>query len=395
MRHILPWCRPVIPFLGMTMTLLCCWSYFSTFRKTIVLRQWCNCNTTDDTSCQSCRWDVVHTFCVVFFGANIIGHYLWCAFLSPGFVMKDEKDQGDSSSNNHVNRSGELDSEIEKIRETEMEFGGCCFVTSKINLKSERDRSSKYSRQCFDNSNEKELSGSETNPLVRIIYHPSPDTTECTKCHHQRPPRSHHCKVCKRCILEYDHHCPWVNNCIGYNNYREFILLLVYIISGAAYGCSLIGHDFFRMMWKRVQLHGFNLRGSVHGTGLLDLPLPWVLWREYRLNGKIDEDVVLRAAFPFMLAIATAMLCILVGHVKLIIAGYTTVEKLSCPDEDSIRENTTEDAVTFILKNTFDRGPKKNFQKIMGTSLVRLVIPLPFYPDPLLRQPYGQISKDR
>lgn len=43
-------------------------------------------------------------------------------------------------------------------------------------------------------------------------------TKTCKKCNSVKPPASHHCGVCQRCIARMDHHCPWVNNCVGFKN---------------------------------------------------------------------------------------------------------------------------------------------------------------------------------
>ena len=32
----------------------------------------------------------------------------------------------------------------------------------------------------------------------------------CGQCQTFKPPMSHHCRICNRCISRMDHHCPWV-----------------------------------------------------------------------------------------------------------------------------------------------------------------------------------------
>eukprot|EP01053_Blabericola_migrator_P007965 Blabericola_migrator_1__7964@NODE_4085_length_1339_cov_404_020440_g2522_i0_p1_GENE_NODE_4085_length_1339_cov_404_020440_g2522_i0NODE_4085_length_1339_cov_404_020440_g2522_i0_p1_ORF_typecomplete_len303_score9_18DHHC/PF01529_20/9_9e02DHHC/PF01529_20/9_4e34UPF0121/PF03661_13/8_2e02UPF0121/PF03661_13/0_61_NODE_4085_length_1339_cov_404_020440_g2522_i03961304 len=50
-----------------------------------------------------------------------------------------------------------------------------------------------------------------------------------------RIPRVHHCSACKQCIKRLDHHCPWVNGCVGEENYHYFIVFLVWAILGSTY----------------------------------------------------------------------------------------------------------------------------------------------------------------
>ena len=52
------------------------------------------------------------------------------------------------------------------------------------------------------------------------------DTMWCYLCKVSVSRRSKHCRRCNKCVDVFDHHCPWLNTCIGAQNYRLFLVLL-------------------------------------------------------------------------------------------------------------------------------------------------------------------------
>ncbi|XP_053561813.1 palmitoyltransferase ZDHHC23 [Bombina bombina] len=58
----------------------------------------------------------------------------------------------------------------------------------------------------------------------------------CKICQVVRPPRSGHCRICGACVQRLDHHCVWINNCIGAQNHKSFILALSCFLLTSTYG---------------------------------------------------------------------------------------------------------------------------------------------------------------
>ncbi|KAJ3304843.1 palmitoyltransferase swf1 [Kappamyces sp. JEL0829] len=85
-------------------------------------------------------------------------------------------------------------------------------------------------------------------PYDRIIY----DEKFCNTCLLDRPPRSKHCPVCKRCIAKLDHHCVWVNNCIGLANHKWFLLFLLTTAVYCSYG-SYLSFQVLHYIYDREQ----------------------------------------------------------------------------------------------------------------------------------------------
>uniref|UniRef100_A0A914E9L2 Palmitoyltransferase n=1 Tax=Acrobeloides nanus TaxID=290746 RepID=A0A914E9L2_9BILA len=81
---------------------------------------------------------------------------------------------------------------------------------------------------------------SDTDVFLKKPSFVGEDWSLCTKCESFRPPRAHHCRICRRCIRKMDHHCPWVNNCVGEFNQKHFLQFIFYVGILSAYAIGLI-----------------------------------------------------------------------------------------------------------------------------------------------------------
>ena len=104
--------RPLIPSLGITLTLLCVGSYFTTFRETAVIKKGKN--------------ESLHTGIVVWLAMNILSHYLYCIYKSPGFVVSPTLE---------MMAANRADGSNDTIK-----MGGCCFMQSRVKISEEKRR---------------------------------------------------------------------------------------------------------------------------------------------------------------------------------------------------------------------------------------------------------------
>ena len=224
------------------------------------------------------------------------------------------------------------------------------------------------------------------------LYFPSADPTFCEKCQVWRPPRCHHCSVCNRCVLQFDHHCMWVNQCIGYNNYRHFVLMLFFLMLGCWYGVALLFHVFYEPFRQQIREQGFKWMYS-NGTGLLDLPMPNIILL-YLLRGNMPAKMVIDMVYPLLLGIGAVMSGFLGFHVKYILLGRTTLEHSICLDEQlhQVKSKTPTGTPLSNAINPFNQGYRKNLQQVLGTSVVALFLPIIVRP-PVPYQPQRDKSK--
>ncbi|XP_018330340.1 palmitoyltransferase ZDHHC16 isoform X2 [Agrilus planipennis] len=194
----------------------------------------------------------------------------------------------------------------------------------------------------------------------------------CKKCISPKPPRTHHCSVCNRCILKMDHHCPWLNNCVGYRNHRYFFLYMVYMILGVFF-IIVCGFELaYAVIWldfedgEEPELEGHPVK--YNRTGAL-IPVTDFLYlnvasEDYSAQSG-NSSPWRRRAIIYMALINSGVFVALGGlamwHSKLIGRGETSIEANINKTES---ERHAKLGKTYI--NPYNFGKKKNWMLFLG-----------------------------
>ncbi|KAL7572777.1 hypothetical protein ACA910_014636 [Epithemia clementina (nom. ined.)] len=92
----------------------------------------------------------------------------------------------------------------------------------------------------------------------------------CRRCRAFKPPRAHHCSICKRCIIKMDHHCPWVNNCVALGNHKYFLLFVFYTFINCTYSMLLVIYRFSSCVHSSRSMHYHHRHYHSHRGGAMD-----------------------------------------------------------------------------------------------------------------------------
>ncbi|XP_018565129.1 probable palmitoyltransferase ZDHHC20 [Anoplophora glabripennis] len=162
--------------------------------------------------------------------------------------------------------------------------------------------------------------------LVIETRYPATCIRYCFKCKHIKPDRARHCSKCGVCVLKMDHHCPWVNNCIGFSNLKNFHLFLLY---STLYSVYLVCTS---LKYVEVILH------------------------------EVQLQVVFVGYLIFFYAIFAATL--LLYNCRLLCKNQTSIDALQAP-------------IIAIENGTYDLGCRKNFLQVFGDKWRLWPFPIP------------------
>jgi len=182
--------------------------------------------------------------------------------------------------------------------------------------------------------------------------HPG-DFRYCKKTHAIKPDRAHYDSMTKRLVLKMDHYCPWVANCIGYSNYKFFVLFLFYAI---LYCWTIVAVTIrpFLEVWRTQPDKSTSTTYDATAAATLNEPSGF----------KMQCILVFLVSGVFSLSI----LFLFGFHCYLVSRNRTTIECYGAPVIRNVGE----------CKHAYDIGCMPNWRQVMGRSIWAWLLPIEY-----------------
>lgn len=180
----------------------------------------------------------------------------------------------------------------------------------------------------------------DSSSSVHEVKRKGGDLRYCQKCSQYKPPRTHHCRICRRCVLKMDHHCTWINNCVGLANYKIFFVFVTYAVIACIYSLLL-------------------LLGS-----LTIVPHR----NEQKIEGLLQAIYVI--CFLLLVAITVALSYLWSWHLQLILRNQTTIEQL-----EGVRALWLADKGGDVYIHPYNIGSYENLISVLGPNVMCWLCP--------------------
>jgi len=141
---------------------------------------------------------------------------------------------------------------------------------------------------------------------------------DCRTCHKRKPARSKHCALCQTCVPRFDHHCPWINQCVGEDNYRWFLLFIGWNALFLTYASYVLGAI---LLWITVEQKLWSMQYTHRPSGKI-VSASWQIVFQYMMAGFGLEMCLL----VLCAVMAVVMYGFLGYHLHLIFENTTTNE---------------------------------------------------------------------